>query len=118
MTLIFGEKEFFFKSSLIFKFKLTEKILWHASGFLFQEWKPIARCLLLTENDICLIDTKYYLKDGIRECCYQMMIKWRELCPNICYFYNLCLKLIKICLNYYVCQLLEYFSQNSYLLST
>lgn len=101
--------EIFFKLK---NFKLIEKILWHASGYLFQEWKSIARSLLITENDIYLIDTKYYLKDGIRECCYQMLIKWRELYPNSCYFYNLSLKLIKINFNFYVCQLLEYFSQN------
>ena len=108
---------FFFSKKLNFlKLKLNEKNLWHASGYVFQEWKSIARSLLLSENDICLIDDKYYLKDGLRECCYQMLIKWRELYPNECYFYNLCLKLVKINLNFYIFQLLEYFSsgqQNS-----
>ncbi len=91
---------------------MSEKNLWYASEYLFQEWKSIARYLSLSENDICLIDNKYYLKDGLRECCYQMLVKWRELFPNDCFLYNLCLKLIKINLNLYVCQLLEYFSEN------
>ena len=87
----------------------------HLSNYLFQEWKAIARNLCLSESDIYLFEAKHLYKDGIRECCYQMLLKWRELYPSDCCLYNLCIKLININLNLYVCQYLEYFSKQTQL---
>jgi hypothetical protein len=92
-------------------FQFNEKHLWNASNYIFQEWKVLGRYLSLSENDIYLIESKYFLKEGTRECCYQVLLKWREFNPEECNLNYLCKKLIQLNLNLFVCQLIEYFSK-------
>ena len=91
------------------KMKLGESHLWSASGLIFQEWKAISRNLSLNELDLVSIETKHMQFDGIRECCYQSLLKWSQ------YFYehssleDLCLCLIQMKFNLYAKQLVEEF---------
>lgn len=95
----------------LMNFQLSEKNLWNASSYVFQEWKVLGRYLSLSENDIYSIESKYLFKEGLRECCYQVLLKWREFNPKECNLIYLCKKLIQLNLNLFVCQLLEYFSK-------
>ena len=38
----------------------------------------------LNEQDLIVIEAKYMLKDGIKECFYQMLLKWRLKTPENC----------------------------------
>ena len=100
------------KRDALDKLQLSEKHLWTASSVLLQEWKSLARCLALSENDIFMIEQRHFFKDGIRECCHQVLLKWRETKPKQCYLSYLCSILIQINLNFYVCQLFEIFSKH------
>ena len=89
--------------------KLNENQLWSASAFIFQEWKAISRTLNLNELDLISIETKYLQSDGIRECCYQSLLKWSQFYYEETSLENLCLSLIQMKFNLYAKQLLEEF---------
>lgn len=91
------------------KTKLDENDLWSASGYLFQEWKTICRNLNLTELDLISIEMKHMQTDGIRECCYQSLLKWSQFFYEKTSLESLCLSLIQMNLNLYAKQLLELF---------
>lgn len=91
------------------KMKLDETHLWSASGYLFQEWKAISRCLNLNELDLVSIEAKHLQSDGIRECCYQSLLKWSQCFYEQSCLEFLCLSLIKIEFNLYAKQLVEEF---------
>lgn len=89
--------------------KLEEKELWLASGLIFQEWKTISRSLNLTELDLVQIEHKHMQSDGIRECCYQALLKWSQFYYEQTSLEYLCLLLIEMKFNLYAKQLLEEF---------
>ena len=47
----------------------------------------------LTEQELLIIETKYLAKDSLKECFYQMLLKWRLKEPENCYLEHLCKKL-------------------------
>jgi hypothetical protein len=76
---------------------------------MFQEWKTISRNLNLTELDLISIEMKYMQTDGIRECCYQSLLKWSQFFYEQTSLESLCLSMIQMNLNLYAKQLLELF---------
>lgn len=102
------EKLFFQNETKLDSIKLSDKILWDISDYICVEWKSIARYLCLKESDICEIEIKYLYKDGLRECCYQALLKWSHQTNNFNLKY-LCFCLIQQSFNYYVKKLIEMF---------
>lgn len=89
--------------------KLNEKILWIASDFMCENWKSIGRYLGIKESTLIQIETKYLFKDGLRECCYQMMLIWSQQFNSEAFIKNLSIKLIDMDFSFYAKKLLENF---------
>lgn len=102
------EKIFFESSTRLDRIKLNDKILWEISDFICSEWKPIARYLEIKESDICEIEIKYFYKDGLRECCYQALLKWSNQTNEFNLKY-LCMIFVQQSFNYYAKILIEMF---------
>ncbi len=79
--------------------KLEESHLWEASGIMAQQWKTIGRSFGLSEIDLYSIEAKCLFTEGIRECCYQMLLQWSQCFYEQSNFENLCLGLIGMKLN-------------------
>ena len=47
----------------------------------------------LSEQELLVIEAKYLMKDSLKECFYQMLLKWRLKEPENCYLEYLCKKL-------------------------
>ncbi len=80
------------------KEELTERHLWLLTNAYdnLAEWKLLAMRLNLTKQDTDVIEFNYSSSlDGLRECFYQCLLKWRLIQPENCYFTFLC----KIILN-------------------
>ncbi|RNA19464.1 hypothetical protein BpHYR1_016507 [Brachionus plicatilis] len=90
------EKLFLENEAKLESIELNEKILWEISDNVCAEWKSIGRYLGLKESDIYEIE----IKDGLRECCYQALLKWWHQ-TNDHHLKYLCLSLIKQSFNYY-----------------
>lgn len=67
---------------------LNEKHLWMITNEYenLEEWKQLAKHLSLTEHDTQIIETKYLARDGLNECFYQCLLKWRLKQPENCTF--------------------------------
>lgn len=102
------EKLFFESPTSLDSIKLNDKILWEISDYICVEWKSIARYLGIKESDICEIEIKYFYKDGLRECCYQALLKWSQLTNEFNLKY-LCKIFIQQSFNYYAKKLIEMF---------
>jgi len=87
--------------------KLDEKHLWSASEFICLEWKSIARNLGLKESDLTDIQMRYARFEGIRECCYQMLLLWSQYYSHNANLEYLCLSLIEMRFNLFAKKLLE-----------
>lgn len=71
------------------KQEMNEKHLWSLTLNYdnLNEWKSIASLLNLSKQDIDLIEFNYLsARDGLRECFYQCLLKWRLIQPENCYF--------------------------------
>ncbi|CAH1794394.1 unnamed protein product [Owenia fusiformis] len=55
--------------------------LWHISGQVNQNWKSLGRTLNLPEEELASIE---HSNKDLRECCYQMFLKWKDRCPQQC----------------------------------
>jgi hypothetical protein len=88
--------------------KFSQNDLWKASNYLFAQWKLLGRYLGLNETDLILIEAKYMAKDGLRECCYQLLLQVNESNGSF-YFLKLVKTLIELNLNLYALQLLQAF---------
>jgi hypothetical protein len=74
---------------------LSEIELWYLvelNGNL-ENWKFIGKLLSLTDQELLVIESKYLAKDCLKECFYQMLLKWRLKEPENCYLEYLCKKL-------------------------
>lgn len=60
--------------------------LWKISQFINQQWKSLGRNLSVPEEDLKQVEYAY--KD-MRECSYQMLLKWKERFPSKCSFGSL-----------------------------
>lgn len=89
--------------------RLSEKSMWYASDFMCEHWKSIGRYLGLKESNLIQIETRYLAIDGIRECCYQMLLAWSQQFTSEAFVKNFSIKLIDMNFNFYAKQLLEYF---------
>ena len=56
-------------------------------------WKLTGKLLNLSEQELLVIEAKYLMKDSLKECFYQMLLKWRLKEPENCYLEYLCKKL-------------------------
>lgn len=75
------------------KQELSEKHLWLLTNAYdhLSEWKSLAMSLNLSRQDIDLIEFNYLnSQDGLRECFYQCLLKWRLIQPENCHFSFLC----------------------------
>ena len=90
-------------------FKLNEKYLWRLSEIICQDWKSIGRYLGLKEFLLAQIESKYANQDGIRECCYQMLLVWFENFNHQAYLEQFCTKLIQMNFNLYAKESIECF---------
>ncbi len=75
------------------KEELNERHLWLLTNTYdnLDEWKMLAVRLGLTKQDIDVIEFSYSSSfDGLRECFYQCLLKWRLIQPENCYFTFLC----------------------------
>lgn len=63
--------------------ELSDGDLWKLSRFapLQRDWKALARNLQLEEQVLMQLEHEH-AKAGARECCYQMLIRWREHSPQ------------------------------------
>jgi len=66
--------------------ELTEKQLWLITNEYdnLLEWKSLGKHLNLNEQDLQLIESKYLHKEGLKECLYQCLLKWRLYEPENC----------------------------------
>lgn len=87
--------------------KLAESHLWEASSIMAREWRTIGRVLGLSELDLSSIEVKYLFTDGIRECCYQMLLLWLECSYDQADLECLCMGLIDMKLNLFAKQIIE-----------
>jgi hypothetical protein len=46
----------------------------------------LGKNLSLTQQELLVIETKYLVKDSLKECFYQMLLRWRLKEPENCYF--------------------------------
>lgn len=84
--------------------ELDEKSLWLIANEYdnLLEWKRLAARLGLTRQDIQIIESKYLHKDGIVECLYQVLLKWRVREPensSFAYFKNVLMQSRKLLKN-------------------
>lgn len=89
--------------------RLNEKLMWLVSDFMCENWKSIGRYLGLKESNLIQIETSYLSNDGLRECCYQMMLAWSQQFSSEAFVKNFSLKLIDMNFKFYAKQLLDYF---------
>lgn len=70
--------------------ELDEKDLWVLTSLheRLDEWKQVAKRLGLSERDLQLIEAKHLTRDGIDECLYQALLKYRTREPENCYLEN------------------------------
>jgi hypothetical protein len=52
------------------------------------EWKDLAASLGLSQQEIQLIESRFINRDGLKECFYQTLLKWRIKEPENCTFAN------------------------------
>ena len=73
--------------------ELGERHLWLLTNAYdnLGEWKTLATLLDLSTQDVDLIEFNYLSSvDGLRECFYQCLLKWRLIQPENCHFSYLC----------------------------
>jgi hypothetical protein len=72
--------------------ELTERELWLAANAYdnLLEWRELASHLGLTSAEIQTIEFKYSARDGLAECLYQSLLKWRVREPERCNLNELC----------------------------
>ncbi|RNA43765.1 hypothetical protein BpHYR1_031298 [Brachionus plicatilis] len=89
--------------------RLNEKVMWQVSDFMCEHWKSIGRYLGLRESTLVQIESKYLSVDGLRECCYQMMLTWSQQFSSEAFVKTLSIKLIEMNFNFYAKELLDFF---------
>ena len=87
--------------------KLGESDLWVASGIMAEKWRWIGRGLGLAESELISIEAKFMEREGMRECCYQMMLVWSQSCWEEASVEGLCMGLIEMKLNLFSRQFVE-----------
>ncbi|CAF0761310.1 unnamed protein product [Brachionus calyciflorus] len=99
-------KQFEIEDYELEKKKLSDKMLWEISELMCVEWKSISRYLGLKESDIFEIERKFFDQDGLRECCYQALLRWSHN-SSVFSLKHLCLSLIEQSFNFYAIKVLE-----------
>ena len=66
-----------------------------------ENWKLSGKLLGLTDQELLVIESKYLAKDSLKECFYQMLLKWRLKEPENCYLEYLC-KSLEINVNRFI----------------
>ena len=67
---------------------MNEKVLWLISNHYdnLNEWKSVAiNGLGLQLGDVQTIQARHLIADGLKECFYQCLLKWRVKEPENCY---------------------------------
>ena len=80
--------------------EMSEASLWRLANeyACLNEWKTLGTCLGLDDNDICAIESRYLIRDGLKECFYQCMLTWHLRQPENCslsYFFKVLKRLNK-----------------------
>ena len=71
----------------VFNNELTEKQLWIITNNYenLSDWKRICLTLGLTAQDVQCIESQYLQYEGLKECFYQSLLRWRMREPENCY---------------------------------
>lgn len=66
--------------------ELNERDFWLIANVYdnLNEWRLLANALDLSEHDVQLIEAKHLQRDGLDECLYQVLIRWRLQSENPC----------------------------------
>lgn len=80
------KKQVFSKTSLVDYSDMSEKHLWNLANSYaaLNEYKEIAIGLGVDETDILITESKYLVRDGLKECFYQCLLTWRLNQPENC----------------------------------
>ena len=83
-----GDTDFVFD----FQEGITDTDLWNISSHINNKWKPLGRYLGLPEDELLIIDHSH---KNLRECSYQVLLKWKDMCPRTFSFQTLFTALIE-----------------------
>ena len=54
-------------------------VLWQVSAHVHHKWKSVGRNLDIPEDELLCIEHAYR---DLRECTYQMLLKWKDMFPQ------------------------------------
>lgn len=60
---------------------LTSSVIWQVSAHVHNNWKSLGRILDLPEAELVCLEHAY---QDLRECCFQTMLKWKDMNPGLC----------------------------------